>query len=517
MANTAPGVIVNVTAAGPNPTLPSSTGTWFVAGLAAGPSGVAFPLSSINDFTTYFGQIVNGQVTGRYVISANMSSLTAYDALSEYFQDGGNVAYFSRIQPTSTGVAATSSAVANAWILTANGKGTWANSSSSNASGVIVTITGYAFGSQTAYTASIAYNGTLIASTNGLLTDTDFINWVQSLQVGSGGGFITAAAQVETSTLPASGSTITIYLTGGTDVAIADTDLPVALTAFTSLLGPGQVSYPGGTSATDWNNLTAHAIAFNRVAYLDAPNTSNASTIETQVTTFQSASTDSSYAAVFAPWVVIPGVVNTNASSLVSPVFNRTVAPSAYAAACAALNDANSDANNAAAGMAFASSYITGVTQTYVQSDLANLNAGGVCVIRQVPTGQFVLWGIRSAAFNPSWTYLSNVRMRMQIVFQAGNLAQSFVFQEIDPQGKLFGRLNGALAGLLLSYYQRGSLYGKTANLAFSVNTGPSVNTLNTIAAGQIIADLSVKLSPSAELVTINITKYNLTTAIPQA
>ena len=515
MANVAPGAYVNVTAAGPNPTLPASTGTWFVTGLAAGPANTAFPIKSISDFNTYFGQIVNGQVTGRYVVSAAMSSLTLYDALDEYFHDGGNTAYVSRIQPTSTGVAATSSAVANAWILTANGKGTWANSSNASAAGIIVTITGYTVGAQTVYSVQIAYNGVIVASTGGLLTDNDFVNWVQSLQVGQGGGFITAATQVETSTLPASGSSITIYLTGGTDVAIADADMPVALTAFTSILGPGQVSYPGGTSAVDWQNLVAHAVAFNRVAYLDAPNTASASTIESQVATFQGAAADSSYAAVFAPWVVIPGVVNTNASTLTSPVFNRTVAPSAYAAACAAVNDANSDANSPAAGLNFASAYITGVTQTYVQSDLANLNADGICVIKQVPTGQFVLWGFRSTAFNPAWAYLNNVRMRMQIVFEAGNLAETFVFQEIDGKGKLFGRLNGALSGLLLGYYQRGSLYGATPNLAFSVNTGPAVNTIVTIAAGALNANIACKLSPFAETVNINITKYNLTTAIP--
>lgn len=515
MANVAPGAYVNVTSAGPNPTLPASTGTWFVTGLAAGPANTAFPIRSISDFNTYFGQLVNGQVTGRYVISANMSSLTLYDALDEFFHDGGNTAYVSRIQPTSTGVAAASSSSVNAWILTANGKGTWANSSNSNASGVIVSITGYTVGSQTVYSATIAYNGIVIASTNGLLTDTDFINWVQSLSVGTGGGFITAAAQVQTSTLPASGSTITIYLTGGTDVAIVDADQVVALTAFTALLGPGQVSYPGGTSAADWNALVAHAIAFNRVAYLDAPDTATASTIETQVATFQAAAADSSYAAVFAPWVVVPGIVNTNSSSLTSPVFNRTVAPSAYAAACAAVNDANSDANSPAAGLGFASSYITGVTQTYVQSDLANLNADGICVIKQVPTGQFVLWGFRSAAFNPAWTYLNNVRMRMQIVFEAGNLAETFVFGEIDPKGKFFARLNGALSGLMLGYYQRGSLYGATSGDAYSVNTGPAVNTIVTIAAGAVNANIAVKLSPFAENVNINITKYNLTTAIP--
>jgi hypothetical protein len=67
----------------------------------------------------------------------------------------------------------------------------------------------------------------------------------------------------------------------------------------------------------------------------------------------------------------------------------------------------------------------------------------------------------------------------------------------------------------MLSYYQNGSLYGATASQAYNVNTGPSVNTLVTIAAGQINANIAVKLSPFAETVNINITKYNLTTAIP--
>lgn len=515
MTSVAPGAYVNVTAAGPSSTLPASTGTWFVAGLAAGPANTPFPINSISDFEKYFGQIVNGQVTGRYVISAAMSSLTLYDALDEFFRDGGINAYVSRIQPTSTGVAATSSALANAWVLTANGKGTWANSSVSSAAGIIVTISGYTVGAQTAYGASIAYNGTIVGATNGLLTDIDFVNWVQSLQIGNGGGFITAAPQAQASTLPAAGSSITVYLTGGTDVAIADTDLPAALAAFTAILGPGQVSYPGGTSSADWDALNAHAVAFNRVAFLDAPNTGNASTIISQVQSYQTTATDPSYSAVFTPWLVIPGVVNTNASTLTSPVFNRTVAPSAYAAACAAKNDASADANSPAAGLSFASSYATGVTQSYVQSDLATLNSDGICVIKQVPSGEFVLWGFRSTAFNPAWAFLSNVRMRMQIVFEAGNIAEGFVFHEIDPKGKLFSRLNGALSGLLMGYYQRGSLYGQTSDAAFSVNTGPAVNTINTIAAGAINANIAVKLSPFAETVTINITKYNLTTAIP--
>lgn len=142
MANQAPGVSINVTAASPNTNPNNPTGTWFVAGVAAGPAGVAVPIQSINDFTTVFGQVVNGTVTGRYSL-ANVDSTLLYDALDVFFKEGGIQAFVSRVQPTSSGVVATSSTTGGKFLLTANGKGTWANSSNAAVNGVIVTITGY--------------------------------------------------------------------------------------------------------------------------------------------------------------------------------------------------------------------------------------------------------------------------------------------------------------------------------------------------------------------------------------
>src|ERR1700677_247680 len=97
MANVAPGVTVNVQSAPSSTTSPVATGQWFVLGVAAGPAGVNVPVTSIGQFTNYFGSIQNGSLTGRYVLNGSVSSVLLYDALDVFFREGGAVANVSRV------------------------------------------------------------------------------------------------------------------------------------------------------------------------------------------------------------------------------------------------------------------------------------------------------------------------------------------------------------------------------------------------------------------------------------
>lgn len=515
MANQAPGVSINVTAASSNTSPNSATGTWFVLGTCAGPAGVVVPIQSMNDFTNVFGQIVNGTITGRYSL-ANVDSTLLYDALDVYFKEGGIQAFVSRVQPTASGVAATSGTTGGKFLLTANGKGTWANSSNSGVAGVILNITGATVNGATIYSANITYNGQVSASVSGLATDSDVINWVNSLPGYL--SFVTASSISGSTILPSAGSTVSVYMTGGTDIATTNADVPAALALFNANYGPGQISFPGSTDATTQQDLLNHALAFNRVALVDAPNTATASTILSAASTLSYAATDASYGAMFGPWLTVPGVVNTNPSATSGIVFSRTVAPSAFAAAKMAQNDVGNDANVPAAGaLNGAANYVSGVSQTYAQTDLANLNAAGVNVVRVVPsTGGIALYGYRSLAVDPRWKFLNNVRFRMQVVTDLDAIAEGYVFQEIDGKGHIFAKLAGSIAGKLQNYWLRGSLYGATPNDAFGVNTGTQVNTPATIAAGQINAQVNLKMSPFGEFVTINVVKYAPNASLPQ-
>jgi hypothetical protein len=483
-------------------------------GVAAGPAGVAVPINSMADFNTYFGSVVNGQVTGRYTLT-NVDSTLLYDALDVFFREGGINAYVSRVQPTSTGVTATSGSNGGKILLTAKGKGTWANSSNSDTSGLILTITGATVGGGTLYTAVITYNGNILATAGGLATDTDVINWVNSLPAYKS---MCVASSISGSTaLPAAGSSVAVYMTGGTDTAVADGDADAALAVFTDLFGPGQVSYPGNTSTTIYGKLANHALANNRVAVLDAPNSSTASDLTTAVAAAQAASLDPSYASMFAPWLVVPGLVNTNPAQGSGIAFNRVVAPSALAAAKMAKNDIANDANVPAAGVSHGSAvYVINTTQSYGSTDRATLNTAGVNVIRTVPNiNTIAIYGFRSCAFDANWTYLNNVRFRMQLTNDFDVVAEGFQFQEIDGRGQIFGAFAGALAGVCANYWVRKSLYGVTASDAYSVNTGPQINTPATIAAGQINASVNLKMSPFGEFVTINVTKYASNAPLP--
>lgn len=497
----APGVYTTVVAAAPSPDGNSPTGTWFVAGQTQqGPTGVPIPITSMNDYARYLG--------GR------VSYGNLYDSLDEFFHDGGVLAYVSRV----VGPAAAPATVIlqdqnvspqSTVTLTAVGAGTWGNN-------ISITI---ATGSvNNSYTITVNLNNLPQYTTPNLFTPADAVTYLNSLP--SYQGLVTAANDGSSTGAPTNNpANGTFSLSSGSDdtTDVGNTQYTNALATFIDLLGPGQVSVPGITTNTVYVALATHAAANNRVALLDVADSANTSTLATQASTFQSAATsaavDPSYGSFFAPWLIIPGIYSSNPGAS-SPVPNRVVPPSALAAAKMAQNDLTQDANRPAAGLNGQSSYVIGVTQTYSEANRGILNADGINVIKNV-FGNFELYGYRSLALDPNWVFLNNVRFRMQVVYDFDVIGESFVFSEIDGKGQLFAAFAGSLTGKCASYYTNKSLFGDNANEAFSVNTGPQVNTAATIAAGQICAQVGLKMSPFGEQAIITVTKYLSNQTIP--
>jgi hypothetical protein len=514
MANT-PGVNITVTAAAASPRSNTPTATWFVVGSAAGVSGVAVPVNSMTDFVTYFGKYDAKGNQGRYTTSTVDSSLL-YDALDVFFREGGINAYVS-LFPRSGGSAAAATVNVGKVTLTAFGKGAWANSASGSAAGIILTtslVSGS--GSSAIMTATIAYNGVTMATSPSLGSETDLINWINSLPKYQ--SMLTASAYGAGTT--AWGTAATTYLTGGVDGSGNDSTATStsSLDVFSELFGPGQVSAPGLTDGTTYSNLTKHAMATNRVAVLDGALDASAPTLTTAVSTLQAvANVDPSYAAIYAPWLIVPAPVNTNPGAAVS-VFNRTVAPSALAAAKFAVTDQANDCNVPSAGVGPGqSNYAVALSGTaFTAVERASLNAGGVNVIRNVPNVNVIaIYGSRSCALDQNWVYFNNCRFRMQITRDFDIIAESFVFDEIDGRGQIFARLNGAIAGQCQAYWTRKSIYGAFPSDAFQVNTGTTINTPATIAAGQINAQVNLRLAPFGEFVNVQVTKYLASAALP--
>jgi hypothetical protein len=70
---------------------------------------------------------------------------------------------------------------------------------------------------------------------------------------------------------------------------------------------------------------------------------------------------------------------------------------------------------------------------------------------------------------------------------------------------------------MLLAYYNAGALFGETPQDAFDVDTSSAVNTIETIAAGEVHATIRVKCSPAAEWVRIDVVKVPVERALVAA
>lgn len=499
--NLAPGSYVTISTASPSSNTSAPTGTWFVTGQTQlGPVGTAIPLTSMNDYANFLG--------------TRVSYGFLYDSLNEFFQDGGVLAYVSRV----TGPASADATVtledrqvgdpAPTLVVSASGPGAWGNNLS------VVVANGSVDGS---YTIQVLNSGEVVLTSPNLFSPSDAVDWFSAQN--SWVALITITNSGDTASSPNNNPAAgTFSLTGGSDdiSGVTETQWTNALAAFTDELGPGQVSAPGHSTSAGYIALDAHAVAFNRYALLDPVDSDSASNLVGQAQSAQ-ASLDPSYSAMFAPWVIIPGITSVPSGSS-SPIVQRIVPPSALAAALFARSDSvtGNTANVAAAGNNGQSNYAINITQTYNDTDRGTLNSAGVNVIRVIQN-VVTLYGDVSLSLDPNWGVLSNARFRMQVVNDFNNIAEGFVFQQIDGKGQLFSTFNGALSAECNTYWIDGSLYGASATDAYFVNTGPQVNTPQTIAAQQLNAVVSLRMSPAAQFVNVAVVKYLSNQTLPSA
>lgn len=479
-----PGTQVIVQDLAPPIGVPTDTGTWFVAGLTEkGSTTTPTKIQNMSDYATFLG--------------ARVSYGALYDALDTFFREGGKTAYVGRVVGVTPVVAfknLNDGAAAVTLKVSAENAGAWGNSLK------VGTVLGVAGGSTYQIVVTDAA-GVVLDQSPDLTTKADAIawsstsNWVQITDPGTG---VMPPAIVAPATMA----------TGTDDQGtIADANWLAALNQFTADYGPGQVSAPGGTTTARYTQLLAHAGANNRIALLDAVDTPTVATLTTASLT-QRLDANARYGSFWGPWVLVPGLV---------PNTTRTVPPSALAAGLIARSDANGSPAQAAAGANGISRFAVGLSQpawTAAQRD--TLNSAGVDVVRTIYNA-IKAYGFRTLAdptLLPNWVQLSQSRMFMAIVAKANAIMENHVFRTMDGRGLEFAALGGEMKGMLTPYWENGSLYGNSAGEAFSVDTSSAVNTPVTIAAGELHALISLRVSPFAELVVLQIVKVPVTQSL---
>jgi hypothetical protein len=311
-----------------------------------------------------------------------------------------------------------------------------------------------------------------------------------------------------------------VALAGGDDDrgSIVDDTLQAELTQFfPRRLGPGQVMVPGVTTVEGHVAMANFAQNENKFAVWDGPDSANESTCIAALQALQVSSDLQSLAETFgffwAPWRVVPGVTSSTV---------RVLPPSPTVCGLIAHSDAaTGNPNVPAAGANGIDEYGVSSSQPEWSDDQRqDLNDAGVNVFHQVGDGSQRAYGWRTAAItdgtndaSAAWLSAGAARLRMDLTNRFELLAESFLFQEIDGLGHLIAAFNGAISGILKGYWTAGALYGATADEAFSVDTGSTVNTPDTINNQELHAKIGLKISPFAEMIYFDVFKAAITAA----
>lgn len=420
-----------------------------------------------------------------------------WDAIESFFKTGGAVLWLSRIVGPAS-VLATANldgpAAGAPFSLTINavGEGDWYNGirvsvevDPADANGRRVVVTHNA-------------DSTVREESPYYTTQQELVDWSQASQ------YIRLVLGGE-ATMPA--VVANVALVGGADdrASIVTAQRQEALDRFTAEYGKGnQVSIPGATAAAEWTIILEHARDFDRNAVLDYPDSPTEATLTTLADTARAVGR---YGAAFWPWIRLPLAGSTS----------KLVPPSLAVAGKIAKQTAETGGwgqNKPVAGIRRGRGVIRAaldVSQVPADEDaVTRLNAAGVNVIRNF-NGAVTIYGWRSLASesgDPNWTNFGHRRLYTAIATKADNVMEDFVFDEIDGDGRLFGQINGALVGSVMApYYREGSLYGKTPEEAFRVDTGSEVNTEETIEAKTVGAVITFVPSEFAEEISIELVK----------
>jgi hypothetical protein len=430
------------------------------------------------------------------------AAITAYDCAETYFREGGSRLYVGRV----SGPAAAKATIPIpgstlvVWNADAIGNGEYGNDLNVE----IRTTTQDASIPAGNYRIRVKTDGgTILEESYDLADKTAGANWAKGYSK-----YIVLRDNTQT-TNPVAG---TYSLAGGSNDSanVVTAQWQAAALALTSDLGPGIVFAPGLTTSAGQAAIAASIVGQARAAFLDGVDTATVATLTAMPpAVIDGVDGRSRYCGLFAPYLIIPGLTVGS---------TRTIPPAAAVAGVFARNMAGGiSPNEPSAGELGKFNTVLALTQSYTDASRQTLNSAGVNVIRDI-YGDRKVYGWRTTAdpvLDSRWLNLGNSIMVRSVTAQAGAVGERFVFRQIDGQGILISQFGAALAGEVCApLFFAGSLYGDSPSEAFNVDVGPSVNTPATIANGELRAVISMRMSPFAEEVRIEIVKYLVTESL---
>ncbi len=292
-------------------------------------------------------------------------------------------------------------------------------------------------------------------------------------------------------------------LQGGNDgLEPASTDYDAALACFEALedvaivAAPGSSVFPSAQAIV--NSLITHVSQERayRIAVLDTPPNQVAADNENV-----RAQIDSSYAALYVPWITVPNPLARAGTSIAAQV---SVPPSGYIAGIYARSDEQNGVAKAPANEVVLDAL--GFERNITFGEQQVLNPLGINCLRYFPDRGYRVWGARTASSDSEFMYVNVRRYLIYLEHSIDNSSQWAVFENNGPA--LWARVHDSVDSFLYSEFQQGNLLGTSPAEAYFVRVDRTTMTQNDLDNGRMICLIGVALLKPAEFVIFRIGQF---------
>jgi phage tail sheath protein FI len=296
-------------------------------------------------------------------------------------------------------------------------------------------------------------------------------------------------------------------LASGSD-GTASVDLATATKALEVVEENLVLNLPGVSDATVLNPIIAWAetqgsvfVVVDGVKPTSADNAHSYALSLQNMSTGGSALTDSSYAAVYGPWLIVNDPATAASGSA------RLLPPGGAVLGQYSRTDSSRGVQKPPAGVDTALRGVLDVQFRFSNDDQDTLNVAGINVIKSLPGTGFVIYGARTLSTDMPDRYVSVRRSLMLIKKGILDATRFAVFEPNDQV--LWDQVSAVISQYLLTLMQTGVLAGSTPEQAYFVVCDSSNNTGTSVANGVVNISVGVALETPAEFIVISIGQYS--------
>ena len=231
----------------------------------------------------------------------------------------------------------------------------------------------------------------------------------------------------------------------------------------------------------------------DRVAILDSP--PNATPQEIKEWRMNIAGYDSSYAALYYPWIQVD-----------DPIQNRPIPipSSGHVAGIWARSDNTRGVHKAPANEVVLGA--TGLAYNCTKGEQDTLNPNGINCIRAFPGRGIRVWGARTLSSNPSWRYINVRRLFNYVEKSIERGTQWVVFEPNDMM--LWARVRRDASAFLTTVWSDGALFGASPAQAFYVKCDAEINPPEQRDLGRLFIEIGMSPVKPAEFVIFRISQW---------